>query len=159
MSSVRYLADYTFHFRQAKVRQLLRSAGIGIAAQKPQLNPLLSCRFIALGIISSCGTIRTLGAMHGGRFRSRSGPTKLALPLGGVGDLTAINAEQARSGDAQALAEIAQRNNADEALVAAATRQQGDHLTGLDITLKRYRLGHLLVSRTEAIDVIPAKAQ
>ena len=32
MSSVRYLADYTFHFRKAKVRQLLRNAGIAISS-------------------------------------------------------------------------------------------------------------------------------
>jgi len=79
--------------------------------------------------------------------------------LGGVGDLTAIDAEQARSGDAQAIAEIAERNSADEALVAAASaRQQGDRLAGLDITLKRYRLGHLMDSRTEAIDANPGES-
>src|SRR5271169_4485039 len=37
MSSVRYLADYTFHFRKAKVRRLLGNAGIGFSesAAKP----------------------------------------------------------------------------------------------------------------------------
>ena len=31
MSTVRYLADYTFHFRSAKIRQLMRAADIPVA--------------------------------------------------------------------------------------------------------------------------------
>jgi Uncharacterized protein conserved in bacteria (DUF2066) len=159
MSSVRYLASYTFHFRQAKVRQLLRSAGIGIAASETQSKPVVVLPVYRDGDNLVLWDDPNPWRDAWGQTSIASGPTKLALPLGGVGDLTAIDAEQARSGDAQALAEIAQRNSADETLVAAATpRQQGDRLAGLDITLKRYRLGHLMDSRTEAIDANPGES-
>jgi hypothetical protein len=94
-----------------------------------------------------------------GQVPAATAPTKLALPLGGLGDLTVIDAEQARSGDAQALTAIAQRNGGDEALVALATeRRQGDRLAGLDVSIKRYRLGQLTDSRGESIDAQPGES-
>ncbi len=159
MSSVRYLADYTFHFRQAKVRQLLRSANIGVAAAETPSKPVVVLPVYRDGDNLVLWDDPNPWRDAWGQTSVASGPIKLSLPLGGVGDLTAIDAEQARSGDAQALTEIAQRNSAEQALVAVATaRQQGDRVTGLDITLKRYRLGHLTNSRTEGIEANPGES-
>jgi hypothetical protein len=159
MSSVRYLADYTFHFRQAKLRQLLRSAGIGIIAPETPVKPIVVLPVYHDGDNLALWDDPNPWRDAWGQTSIASGPAKLSLPLGGVGDLTAIDAEQAQSGDAQALTEVAQRNNADEALVAIATaKQEGDRLAGLDITLKRYRLGHLTDSRTDSIEANPGES-
>ncbi len=157
MSTVRYLADYTFHFRPPKIRQLLRAANIAVAANptKPVVVVPVYRDADQLTLWDDPNPWREAW----GQVSMPSGPTKLALLLGGVGDLTAIDAEQARSGDSQALTEIAQHNGADEALVAvASTRRQGDRLAGIDVSIKRYRLGQLSDSRSDSIDAQPGES-
>ena len=154
MSTVRYLADYTFHFRPEKIRQLLRTASIAFS-ETPN-------RPVVVVPVYRDGEQLVLWD-DPNPWRDAWGqvpvPTKLTLPLGGVGDLTAIDAEQARSGDPQALTDIAQRNGADEALVAVASaRQQGDRLAGLDISIKHYRLGQLTDSSSDSIDAQPGES-
>jgi hypothetical protein len=157
MSKVRYLADYTFHFRASRIRQLLRNAGIAFSEtpQKPVVVVPVFEDADKLVLWDDPNPWREAW----GEVAAPSGPTKLDLPLGGVGDLTAIDAEQARSGDADALTDIAQRNGGDEALVAVATaRRQGDRLAGLDIAIKRYRLGQLTDSRTDTVEANPGES-
>jgi hypothetical protein len=157
MSTVRYLADYTFHFRPAKIRQLLRAANIAVAANPTK--PVVVVPVYRDGDQLMLWDDPNPWRDAWGQVSMPSGPTKLALLLGGVGDLTAIDAEQARSGDSQALTEIAQHNGADEALVVvASTRRQGDQLAGIDVSIKRYRLGQLTDSRTDSIDAQPGES-
>lgn len=155
MSTVRYLADYTFHFRPSKVRQLLRNAGIAFSTTpgKPVVVVPVYQDGDKLVLWDDPNPWRDAWGSA-----PAAGPTKLDMPLGGVGDLTAIDGEQARNGDAQALTDIAQRNGGDEALVALATaRREGDRLAGLDVTIKRYRQGQLADSRGEHIDANPGE--
>ncbi|HXC90893.1 MAG TPA: DUF2066 domain-containing protein [Stellaceae bacterium] len=157
MSQVRYLADYTFHFRRSRIRQLLRNADIAFSdtPEKP---------VVVVPVLQDGDKLMLWDDPNPWRDAwneapTASGPTKLSLPLGGVGDLTAIDAEQARSGDAQALSDIAQHNGGDEALVAlAAERRQDGRLAGLDISLKRYRLGQPGDSRTDSVDAHPGES-
>ncbi len=157
MSQVRYLADYTFHFRRSRIRQLLRNADIAFSdtPEKP---------VVVVPVLQDGDKLMLWDDPNPWRDAwneapAASGPTKLSLPLGGVGDLTAIDAEQARSGDAQALSDIAQHNGGDEALVAlAAERRQDGRLAGLDISLKRYRLGQPGDSRTDSVDAHPGES-
>lgn len=156
MSTVRYLADYTFHFRGSQVRALLRNAGIAYST-----NPGKPVAVIP--VYDSDGKLVLWDDPNPWRQAwgevPAAGPTKLDLPLGGVGDVTAIDAEQAQSGDAQALTDIAQRNGGDEAIVAIATaRRQGDRLAGIDLKLRRYRLGQLTDSRNDSIDANPGES-
>jgi hypothetical protein len=158
MSAVRYLADYTFHFRGSKVRQLLRHAGIAFSegAGKPVIVVPVYRDGDKTVLWDDPNPWREAWA----QVPAGSGPTRLSLPLGGIGDVTAIDADQAGSGDQQALTDIAQRNGGDEALVAIATaRRQGDLVAGIDVTLKRYRLGQLIDSRTENIDANPGESE
>lgn len=150
MSAVRYLADYTFHFRASKVKRLLRSADIAIA--EPGGKPV-----VVIPVYRNADTAvlwddpnawREAWAQH----PAGSGPTRLVVPLGGVDDLSTIDAEQALSGQSDPLAAIAQRNGADDAIVAAATaRRQRDRLTGLEVSLKRYHLGQPVDSRSKTL--------
>ena len=158
MSTVRYLADYTFHFRASRIRQLLRNAGIAFSenAGKPMVVVPVYRDGDKTVLWDDPNPWREAWA----QLPAGSGPTKLSLPLGGVGDLTAIEADQASSGDAPALTDIAQRNGGEDALVALATaRRQDGRLAGLDVSLKRYRLGQLADSRTKSIDANPGEGE
>ncbi len=158
MSSVRYLADYTFHFRKAKVRQLLRNAGIAISSSPGK--PAIVVPVFQDGDKAVLWDDPNPWRQAWAQMPAPSGPTRLSVPLGGLGDVSAIDADQARSGDPQALTAIAQYNDADEALVAAATAQrQGDKLIGLDVSLKRYRLGQLTSSQTTSITANPGESE
>jgi Uncharacterized protein conserved in bacteria (DUF2066) len=157
MSTVRYLADYTFHFHPEKIRQLLRSASIAFS-ETPN-RPVVVVPVYQDGDQLVLWDDPNPWRDAWGQVPMPGGPTKLTLPLGGVGDLTAIDAEQARSGDPQALTDIAQQNGADEALVAVASaRQQGGQLAGLDISIRRYRLGQLTDSGSDSIDAQPGES-
>ena len=158
MSAVRYLADYTFHFRAAKVRQLLRNAGIALSESPGK--PVVVVPVLQDGDKSVLWDDPNPWREAWAQLTPPAGPTRLSVPLGGLGDLSVIDAGQARSGDPQALTAIAQHNDGDEALVAAATtRRQGDQVAGLDISLKRYRLGQLTNSQTITIAVNPGESE
>jgi Uncharacterized protein conserved in bacteria (DUF2066) len=158
MSSVRYLADYTFHFRKAKVRQLLRNAGISISSSPGK--PVIVVPVFQDGDKAVLWDDPNPWRQAWAQLPAVSGPTRLSVPLGGLSDVSAIDADQAHSGDPRALTAIAQGNDADEALVAAATAQrQGDKLSGLDISLKRYRLGQLTNSQTTSITIDPGESE
>jgi hypothetical protein len=138
MSNVRYLAEYTFHFRRSRIRQLLRNAGIAFS-DTPE-KPVVVVPVLQDGDKLVLWDDPNPWRDAWGHAPAASGPAKLSLPLGGVGDLTAVDAEQARSGDPEALSDIAQRNGGDEALVAlAAERRQGGAIAGLDLSIKRWR--------------------
>jgi hypothetical protein len=84
----------------------------------------------------------------------------LVLPLGDAGDLAAIDAEKAGSGKSDALTAIAQRNQGSEAIVALATpRRQGDKVAGLDVTVKRYRYGHLVDTQATSFEAVPGESE
>ena len=158
MSAVRYLADYTFHFRKAKVRQLLHSAGIALAESPGK--PVVLVPVFRDGNKSVLWDDPNPWREAWAQQPAISGPTRLTVPLGGLGDLSTIDADQARSGDPEALTAVAQHNDADEALVAVATaRRQGDQLSGLDVSLKRYRLGQLTNSQSTSITANPGESE
>ncbi|MGA8382625.1 MAG: DUF2066 domain-containing protein [Stellaceae bacterium] len=157
MSAVRYLADYTFNFRAAKIRQLMHSAGIAIA--QPPGKPVIIVPVFEDGGKGVLWDDPNPWRAAWAQLPGTPGPTQLSLPLGGLGDVSAIDAEQARDGDPQALTAIAQGNGGDEALVAMATAQrQGGQLTGLDISLKRYRGGQLVNSQRTTIAANPGES-
>ena len=158
MSAVRYLANYTFHFRAAKVRQLLRSADIAFSSSPGK--PVVVVPVFRDGDKSVLWDDPNPWREAWAQLPATSGPTRLSVPLGGLADVSAIDATQARSGDAEALTAVAQGNDADEALVAAATAQrQGDKFSGLDVSLKRYRLGQLTNSQATSITINPGESE
>jgi hypothetical protein len=158
MSAVRYLADYTFHFRGSKVRQLLRNADIAFSETPGK--PVILVPVYQDGDKTVLWEDPNPWRDAWAQRPAGPGPTRLDVPLGGIGDLTAIDADRARSGDPQALTDIAQRNDGSETLVALATaHRQGDRVTGLDVSLKRYRQGQLVDSRTETVGANPGESE
>ena len=154
MSAVRYVADYTFHFRSAKVRRLVRVAntapaegtgkstaegtgkstaeGAGKSTAEGAGNPAAesgSKSIVVLPVFKN-GASLTLwndpNAWRGAwaKRSAGSGLTHLLLPLGDAGDLAAIDADKAGSGDATGLAAIAKQNGGSETVVALATARR-----------------------------------
>jgi hypothetical protein len=182
MSAVRYVADYTFHFRPSKVRRLVRVVETPPADSGSKSPPDNSGKSPAEGaskpsVESGNRAVVVLPVYQDGsnlvlwddpnawriawsQRPAGSGPGRLVLPLGDAGDLAAIDAEKAGSGRSEALTAIAQRNRGSEAVVALATaRRQGDQLAGLDVSLKRYRSGHLVDTQSSSFEAAPGESE
>ena len=174
MSAVRYIADYTFHFRPSKLRRLVRvvetplaegggRAAVSEAGSRPPAPDASGKPMVVLPVYKdNARTVlwddpnpwRDAWAQRSGD----AGAVRLTVPLGDASDLAAIDAGRAESGKFDALAAIAQRNGSDDALVALATaRRQGDKLTGLDLSVKWYRSGRLSDSHGITVDALPGE--
>ena len=176
MSAVRYIADYTFHFRPSKVRRLVHvvdNASVETsnkpsseAASKPAVPESVSKPIVVLPVYQDGGRIvlwddpNPWREAWGQRSPEPSGAVGLTIPLGDAGDLAAIDADRATSGKSEALAAIAQRNGGSETVVALATaRREGDHISGLDLSIKRYRSGHLADTQSTTLDAHPDESE
>jgi hypothetical protein len=187
MSAVRYVADYTFHFRPSKVRRLVRVAETPPAesgskspsdknpgdnsgksptegASKPSVESG-NRTVVVLPVYQDGSNLVLWDDPNAWRTAwsqrpAESAPGRLVLPLGDAGDLAAIDAEKAGSGKSEALTAIAQRNRGSEAVVALATsRRQGDKLAGLDVSVKRYRSGHLVDTEATSFEAAPGESE
>jgi Uncharacterized protein conserved in bacteria (DUF2066) len=167
MSAVRYIADYTFHFKPSRVRRLVRvveptaaetaakgpTDGGGKAAAENSGKPIVVLPVYKdgadLALWDDPNAWRTAWAQRAGG----SEPSRLLLPLGDANDLAAIDAERAEAGEPQALSTIAQRNGGAETVVALATPRRPDgQLAGLDVKIKRYRSGRLVDVQGSSFD-------
>ena len=182
MSAVRYIADYTFHFRPSKIRRLVRvsdSASIENGSKKPadagaktmadsgaKASGVTANRpIVVLPVYNDGGNLMLWDDPNPWRaaWSERAAgpdPSRLALPLGDAKDLALVDAEKAQAGMVEPLSAISQRNGSPEALVALATAQrQGGNLVGLDVSLKRYRAGHLVDSQEKSFDATPGESE
>jgi hypothetical protein len=187
MSAVRYVADYTFHFRPSKVRRLVRVAETPPAESGSKSSPDKSPAdsggkspaegaskpsveggnrvVVVLPVYQDGSNLILWDDPNPWRVAwserpAGSGPGRLVLPLGDAGDLAAIDAEKAGSGKSEALTAITQRNRGSEAVVVAATaRRQGEKLAGLDISVKRYRYGHLVDTQASSFEADAAESE
>jgi len=174
MSAVHYLADYTFHFRPTKVRRLVHVAdsasteanskpGAAEGGGKPGVAEGSGKPLIILPVYEDTGSTALWEDPNAWREAwaqraAESGGARLIVPLGDASDLATIDAGRAEAGKPDALATIAQRNGGDEAIVALATaRHAGDDLVGLDVSIKRYRSGHLVDTRSTTLGANPGE--
>ena len=161
MSAVRYLAEYTFHFRPAALQRVLRNAGVALSDQpgkeggKPAI--VLPVYQTRSGVVLWDDPNPWRDAWV--QSPPATGPVPLSVPLGDISDIAAIDAAKARAGDAEALAAIGKQNGAEDAIVAlAAPRGPGDKPSGLDILVRRYRAGRLLDTHPESLAANPGEA-
>jgi hypothetical protein len=134
-SGVRYLAQYTFRFRPDGVRALLRNAGVPFTeTQSKPVVVLPVLRGAAAALWDDPNPWRDAWASR----KTPDGLVPLAVPLGDVEDVAAIDADRAIAADPASLAAIAARYNAGDALVAIASPQP----TGeLEVSLRRVAPG------------------
>jgi hypothetical protein len=165
MSAVRYTADYTYHFKQGPVKQLLQQAGIAINdANAPATpNQIPTGKPIVVLPIYQDGATALLWddpnpwrEAWSQRAPSSSG-ADLVVPLGDASDLAAIDADKARGGNAAALGAIAKAEGAEDALVMVAVQRVGDK-PGLNVTVRRYHLGQFVDVHFDSIDGNPGEA-
>jgi len=174
MSAVRYVADYTFHFRPSKIRRLVRVADSAPTENSGKTTTESSAKtsgdsgnrpIVVLPVFNDGASLvlwddpnewRSAWAQRS----AGSGPTRLMLPLGDAKDLALIDAEKAQSGESEALNAVAQRNGGSDAIVVLATTQrQGGNLAGLEVSVKRYRSGHLVDTQGRSFDASPGESE
>jgi hypothetical protein len=137
-SAVRYLADFTFRFKPEAVRDLFRAYRLRFTETRSK--PLLLLPVFGLRGAAMLWQEDNLWAFAWGERDMREELVPLMVPLGDLGDVAAINAERALSGDPDALTAIAQRYGTEEAMVVQAVLS-GDPLVGdarLDVAVDRY---------------------
>jgi hypothetical protein len=137
-SGVRYLAEYTFHFRPDPVRQLLRQAGIAFAEtpSKPLLVlPVLhdGDRVVLWDDPNPWRDAWSAALIPAGLVRA-------VQPYGELDDIASIDAEAAVRGDGDKLQAISQRYGAADVLVSQATLKT-DGVHSIDVTTTRYVAG------------------
>src|SRR5438067_12963459 len=172
MSTVRYVADVTYHFRPAEVQAVLQKAGIGLAGDG---NAAPGKSLVVLPVYQSGATAvlwddpnpwRDAWAQQPPRATAGSGAARFQVPLGDAGDIAAIDAAKARAGNAAALAKIAQQNGAEEVIVALAvpraasggpTGNPAGLPAGLDVTVRRYRAGQPVDDHSDAVTANPGE--
>ena len=168
MSAVRYVADYTYHFKSAEVAKAMQAAGIATsdanaaagAGANPPSNPGGGKPVVVLPVYQSDGESLLWDDPNPWRdawAQRAAGPSGAALqvPLGDVSDLAAIDADKARTGDSTALSAIAKKEGADDVLVMLAVQRAGSDRQGLDITVRRYRNGQFVDVHLASIDANP----
>jgi hypothetical protein len=164
MTAVRYTADYTYHFKAADIAKAMQGAGIAAndGSAPASANPSLVAGgkpVVVLPVYQDGDTALLWDDPNPWRDAwsqrpSGAGGAPKLVPLGDVSDVTAIDADKARSGDAPALAAIAKKEGADDTLVMLATRRAGDK-PGLDVTVRRYRSGQFVDVHADSIDAKP----
>lgn len=183
MSAVHYIADYTFHFRPGKVRRLVHvteapppegggkpaaeGAGKGNveAGAKAGAETGGSKSIVVLPVYKDGASFTLWNDPNAWRAAWEQRPAgaesgRLLLPLGDAGDLAAIDADKAGSGDATALAAIAKQNGGAEAVVALATaRRQDGKLAAIEVSVKRYRSGRLVDAHGASYDANPGESE
>jgi hypothetical protein len=169
MSAFRYIADYTFHFRPSKVRRLVHvvdnaAAETGNkpaseAGSKPPVSESVPKPIVVLPVYQDGGRIvlwddpNPWREAWGQRSTEPSGAVRLTIPLGDAGDLTAVDADRATEGKPEALTAITQRNGGSETIVALATaKRDGDQISGLELSIKRYRSGRLADTQSTTLE-------
>jgi Uncharacterized protein conserved in bacteria (DUF2066) len=137
-SGVRYLADYTIHFRAEAVRQLLRQAGVSFAETASK--PVVVLAVLVQGdhpVLWDDPNPWRDAWLHA---KPHGGLVPLIQPLGELEDVTAIDTDAASHGAADKLQAIAHRYGDADVLVTEATLKAGAAYA-LDISTTRFAPG------------------
>jgi hypothetical protein len=134
-SSVRYVADYTFHFKPAAVRKLLQGDAAPAAAPAQPSLPLVVLPVMRIGdtdmLWDDPNPWREIWATRAGQ-----NALPLLVPVGDLADVSAIDAPKALAGDPAAIKAISARyQNGDVVVVQGAVRTAPRRI---DVTAARY---------------------
>jgi hypothetical protein len=149
-SGVRYLADYTVHFRAEAVRQLLRQAGIPFAETVSK--PLVVLPVLMQGdhpVLWDDPNPWRDAWLHA---KPHGGLVPITEPLGELEDVAAIDADAASHGAADKLQAIARRYGDADVLVTEAAVKPGATYA-LDVTTTRFAPGQAGNEQTWVLSV------
>jgi len=138
-SSVRYLADYTFHFRPDAVEQMLRNAGIPFAET-------VSKPLVVLAVFDVPGRPMLWDDPNPWRdawanTRLDPGLVPFTIPLGEVEDIAAIDAAAAEGGDHARLDAVAKNYAGADILVTRAAMKGAEGAHAVDVSSTRFMAG------------------
>ena len=166
MSAVRYVAEFTFHFRPEETRRVLGNpAPIASPGASPGAPEESGKPVVLIPVYQSAGPAKLWEDPNPWRQAweqqpAGTGALRLLVPLGDAGDIAALDADKARAGETTAMAAIARRNGGEEAIVAFATmRGPPDRPTGLDVAVRRYRAGQAVDSHAEKLTANPGESE
>jgi len=133
-SAVRYIATLSYRFDPASVRALLQSAGVPFAESRS--------RPVVVVPVYRDGTTVLWEEANPWRdawtaLAVNSGLVPFVVPVGDLTDISKLSVEQARAGDEDALAALAQRYGTDLGVVATA-ESGGD---GIAVSARRFGAG------------------
>jgi hypothetical protein len=150
-SGVRYLASYTFHFQPDGIRQLLTQAGIPFAEtpSKPLVVLAVWRDGDRVALWDDPNPWRDAWA----RAKLPPGLVPLVMPLGELGDVQAIDADAAVSGDDARIQAVSARYNGADVLVTQASRKGG--APALTVASARYVPGTSGAAQSWSYDVQP----
>jgi len=135
-STVRYLANYTFHFRADVVEQKLRAADIPFAVTMSKPLVVLAVLETASGPVLWADPNPWRQAWAGATLPSALVP--LMAPLGDIEDVAAINAQAADGGDGARLEALSANYAGADVLVTRATVKQAGDTKEIDVTSTRF---------------------
>ncbi|MHA1151060.1 MAG: DUF2066 domain-containing protein [Alphaproteobacteria bacterium] len=138
-SDVRYLADLTFRFRPEPIRELLRTNGL-------QHAETMSKPVVVLAIFGVEGEAVLWGQGNPWLAAWAARPpggwlVPLIVPLGDLGDLTAIDAVRALNGETEALGAIARHYGAEDVLITQSVLLDDPLLGQATLQVGTVRLG------------------
>ncbi len=145
-SDVRYLANLTFRFRPEPIRELLRTSGLKHAET-------MSKPVVVLPIFGIEGEAVLWGEGNPWWAAWAARPPggwlgPLIVPLGDLGDLTAVDAARALNGDVEALGAIARRYGAEDVLITQAVLLGDPVLGQATLQVGSVRLGRFAEQTT-----------
>ncbi len=138
-SDVRYLANLTFRFKPEPVRDLLRANGLRHA--ETMSKPVVVLPIFGAESEASLWDETNLWWAAWAERRAGDWLVPLVVPLGDLGDLTAIDAERALGGDADGLGAIARRYGAQDVLITQAVLFGDPESGGASLQVGSVRLG------------------
>ena len=150
-SSVRYLAELNFRFKKKEVRQLLTDYGVPFAETASKAVLVLPV-YQAEGSLSLWDDSNPWRTAWGTQVRT-DGLVPKMLPVGDLGDIGLISANQAIEGDRQRLVAIAERYKVSDAIVAAAALDVDPATGGKNLIIKVQRNGLDLESAVETLNL------
>jgi hypothetical protein len=176
-STVRYTAEYTFHFRPAETRRLLGSPATDQSAKVDQsakgdqtAKPDQAAKgdqapkaIVVLPVYMAGGQAHLWEDPNPWRqaweqHAPAIGSARLIVPLGDAADLASIDGDKAQGGDTAALSALARRNDGADVLVAQATEQgTPDKPTALDLNLRRYHGNQIVDTHAETLIAKPGE--
>ena len=122
-STVRYLADYTFHFNADAVEQRLRAAGVPFAVTPSK--PLIVLAVLETDNGPVLWDDPNPWRDAWGASKPPQGLVPLVMPLGEIEDVSAIDAAGADKGDDAKLQAVSANYGHDDVLVTRATIRDG----------------------------------
>jgi hypothetical protein len=151
-SAVRYLAKLHFRFKADDIRKLLRNAGLQFAETPSKPVLVLPVFQSAGGLVLWEDPNPWRDAWN--RRQSGSGLVTLALPLGDLTDISAVNVQQAVRGEVDALGKLATRYHAGDSVVVYARLGLNPEGQGqrVDVSATRFSPHHEPDTKLMALD-------